>query len=127
VRPETALLVAVIIASCAVLAAVTAVVVIRVASRSGSVMVRRRETFGRATVRTSRDAADLRDQLDRTTRALERMRANGASLDDDMIRLTKSLQAQRAGIEGMTHGRMARVIRLAGLVSKAAQVAFLWR
>jgi len=127
VRPETALLVAVIIACCAVLAAVTAVVVIRVASGSGSVMVRRRETIGRATVRTSRDAADLRDQLERTTRALEQMRANGASLDDGMIKLTKSLQAQRTGIERMTHGRLATVIRFAGLVSKAAQVAFLWR
>ncbi len=90
-------------------------------------MVRRRETIGRATVRTNRDAAGLRDQLEGTTRALERLRASGASLDDDMIRLTRSLQAQRTGIEGMAHGRMATVIRLAGLVSKAARVAFLWR
>lgn len=59
--------------------------------------------------------------------ALERMRGSGASLDDDLSRLTKSLRTQRAGIEGMARGRVATTIRLARLVSKAAQVAFLWR
>jgi hypothetical protein len=119
--------VAVIIAICAVVAAATAMVVIRAASRSRSSMVRRRESIGRAAVRTSRDSADTRDQMQQASTALERVRGEGASWDADMIRLTNTLRAQRAGIDGMTHGRVARLIRLAGLVSKAAQVAFLWR
>ncbi len=90
-------------------------------------LVRRRELIGHAEVQASRVAAEARDRLERTIVAMERMRVDGASWGDDMQRLTRSLEAQRAGIEGMTHGRLAGFVRMAHLVSKAAQFAFLWR
>lgn len=116
-----------IIAICAVLVAGSAVPIVRAAARSGSGLARRREVIGRAAVRISRDAADARDRMARTTTTVERMRVDGMSWDQDMDRLTNSLRAQRQSIERMTQGRLAKVIRLAGVVSKAARVAFLWR
>jgi hypothetical protein len=127
VSPESALVAAVIIAVCAVVAAGSAVLIVRSASRSRVALVRRREPIGHAEVQASRVAAETRDRLERTIVAMERMRVDGASWDDDMQRVTRSLEAQRAGIEGMAHGRLAGFIRMAHLVSKAAQFAFLWR
>jgi hypothetical protein len=127
VRPETALLVAVIIAICAVVAAGGAMLIVRAASRGRSGLVHRRDVIGRTSVRVSRESADLRDRVEHVTAALEQMRVDGTSWDDDMRRLAGSLRTQREGIERMTQGRLATFIRLARLVSKAAQFAFLWR
>ena len=90
-------------------------------------MVERREAMGRTAVRMSRDAAGLRERMVHTATAVERMRSDGAHWDEDIGRLTEALRAQRKGIEQVTHGRLAMVIRMAGVVSKAARFAFLWR
>jgi hypothetical protein len=119
--------VAVIIAVCAVIAAGSAVLIVRSTSRSRAALMRRREIIGHAEVQTSRVAADARDRMEHTTVALQRLRLDGLAWDDDIRRLTRSLEAQRAGIEGVARGRLARIIRLAHLVSKAAQFAILWR
>lgn len=101
--------------------------IVRAASRGRSGLVHRRDVIGRTSVRVSRESADLRDRVEHVTAALEQMRVDGTSWDDDMRRLAGSLRTQREGIERMTQGRLATFIRLARLVSKAAQVAFLWR
>jgi hypothetical protein len=119
--------VAVIIAVCAVVAAGSAVLIVRSASRSRVALLRRREPIGHAEVQASRISAAARDRLERAIIAMERMRVEGASWGDDMQRLTGSLEAQRAGMDGMARGRLAGFIRMAHLVSKAAQFAFLWR
>jgi hypothetical protein len=127
VRPETALLVAIIIAICAVLAAGGAMLTVRAAARGRAGLVQRRESIARTSVRISRESADVRDRVEHVTAALEQMRVDGTSWDADMRGLTGVLQVQREGIERMTQGRLATFIRLARLVSKAAQFAFLWR
>jgi hypothetical protein len=58
---------------------------------------------------------------------VEGMRVEGASLERDIVRLTDSLREQREGIERVTRGRLATVIRVAGVMSKAARFALLWR
>ena len=126
-RPESTLFVAVIVAVCAVLVAGGAVLIFRAASRGRAGLVRRREAIGRSSVRVSRESADLRDRLERATIALGQMRDDGTTRDQDMQRLTESLRRQRSSIDRMTQGRLASFIRLARMVSKAAQFAFLWR
>jgi hypothetical protein len=96
VRPETALLVAVVVAICAVLVAGSAVLVVRVASTRRADLVRRREAIGRTSVHISRDAAFARDWLEDMTVALEQVRVESRSRDDDFDRLTDSLRMQRA-------------------------------
>ena len=126
-RPETAFFVAVIVALCAVLVASGAVLTVRAAFRVRTGLVRRREAIGQSSVRVSRESAELRDQIERTTLALGQMRNDSASWDHEMVRLTGSLRTQRESIDRMTQGRLASVIRVARMVSKAAQFAFLWR
>jgi hypothetical protein len=121
------LLEAVIIAICAVIAAVGAVLVVRAMSRGRSGLVERRAAMARAAGRTSRDAADMRARMEHTITTVERIRGDGASWDADIGRLTDSLRAQREGIERVTRGRLATLIRMASMVSKAARFAFLWR
>jgi len=127
VRPETAFFVAVIIAICAALVAGSAVLIVRAASWGRSGSVRRRETIGRAAVSISRESADARDMMEHVTASLEQMRVDASGWDEDMHRLAASLRTQRDGIERMTQGRLASFIRLARVVGKAAQFAFLWR
>ncbi len=90
-------------------------------------LVRRREAIDEASARVRRESADARDRLERATIALTQMRTQGTTWDDEMQRLTESLRTQRVSIERMTQGRLASFIRLARMVSKAAQFAFLWR
>jgi hypothetical protein len=127
VRPESALLEAVIIVTCAVIAAVGAVVMVRALSRSRSALVQQRAESIRAADQARRDAAALRVQMEHTRATVERMRIDGATWDRDIGRLTDSLRAQRNGIEQVTRGRLATVIRMAGVMSKAARFALLWR
>jgi hypothetical protein len=127
VRPESAFLEAVIIATCAVIAAVGAVVLVRAMSRSRSRLAQRRVDLIRVAGQVRRDATGLRAQMGHTIETVERMRADGASLGQDMGRLTDSLRVQRRGIERVTRGRLATVIRMADVISKAARFAFLWR
>jgi len=127
VRPETAFFVAVIVALCAVLVASGAVLIVRAAFRGGVALVRQREAFGQSSVRVSRESAVLRDRIERTTMALGQIRNDGMAWDQEMQRLTESLRTQRESIDRMTQGRLASVIRVARMVSKAAQFAFLWR
>ena len=125
--PESALLAAVVIAVCAVIAAGSAVLIVRATAGYRRTLVRRREELGHAEVRVSHAAADARDGVERVGAAVGRLRVERAAWDDEMRRLTDALRTQRRNIEGMTRGRLARIIRVAHLVSKAAQFAFLWR
>jgi leucyl aminopeptidase (aminopeptidase T) len=127
VSPESALLAAVIIAICAAISAGSAVLIVRATGRYRRLLALRREELGHAEVEVSHVAADARDGMARVVVAAERMREEEASWDDELRRLTHVLQEQRANIEGMTRGRLARIIRVAHMVSKAAQFAFLWR
>jgi len=127
VSPETAQFVAVIVVICAVLVAGGTTLMVRAASRNRAGLVQRREAVERSAVRVSRESAELRDRMEHVTRSLERMRVDGTSWERDMQRWTGSLREQRASIERMTQGRLASIIRMARVVSKAAQVAFLWR
>ncbi len=118
---------AVIIAIGAALVAGGAVFIVRAASRGRAGLERGRDAIGRSAVGISRDAADARDMMERVTTSLEQVRVDGSGWQDDMQRLTESLRMQRDGIERMSRGRLASTIRLARMVSKAAQFAFLWR
>ncbi len=125
--PESALLVAVAIAVCAVIAAGSAVLIVRATAGYRRTLLWRREELGHAEIRVSHAAAAARDDVERVRATVDRMREERASWDDEMRRLTHTLREQRTTIEGMTRGRLARIIRMAHLVSKAAQFAFLWR
>ena len=118
---------AVIIAICAALVAGSAVLIVRAASRGRSGSVHRREAIGRAAVSISHESADARDRMEHVTTSLEQMRVDASGWDEEMHRLAASLRTQRDGIERMTQGRLASIIRLARVVGKAAQFAFLWR
>ncbi len=90
-------------------------------------LTRRREEMGHAEVQASHTAADVRDGAERVVAVVERIRDERASWEDEMRLVTHALRGQRTNIEGMTSGRLARIIRMAHLASKAAQFAFLWR
>lgn len=111
----------------AILMACGGVLLVRALGRYRSGLMRRRDALGRANGSVRRVCADVRDRSAGTAASAERMRRDGESWDVDMSRLSQSLREQRPAIERLTHGRLAMGARVAGLISKAAQIAFLWR
>jgi hypothetical protein len=74
-----------------------------------------------------RDAPGLRLRIDHATVRVDRLREEWAASDQAVTDMTESLVSLRGALEGLTRGRLAILIRGAGIVSKAAQVALLWR
>ncbi len=126
-NPESALLETVIIVFGAVVAAVGAVLMLRATSRIRSGLAQRHVALARATEETRREAAAIRTAAEHSIAMVEGMRVEGASRERDIVRLTDALREQREGIERVTHGRLATVIRVASVMSKAARFALLWR
>ena len=127
VSPGTSPLVAALVAVCAVLVACAAVLVVLLARWVNGRASGATERLRSLTSAVGREAPAARHRLtraaDRTDALRERWRVADRTLDGP----TGSLAAVRGSIESMTQGRLAGLIRAAGLVSRAAQVALLWR
>ena len=112
---------------CALAAAGGAALFVRWAARTRVALRGQRHEIARTATRTSRNAADIRERLAGSVDAMDRLRMQGELLDDRTMALVAWLGERRRGMERITQGRLATVIGLASLASKAARVAFLWR
>lgn len=91
----------------------------------GSAAVRDRMLMAEAALR--RDVPVLRGHMDVVTARVDVLRTQWAASDVAVVDMTDSLASIRGSLEGLTRGRLAALIRGAGIVSKMAQVALLWR
>ena len=125
--PEASNLVAVLSAVCALLVAGVAASVSLLAIRwsRGASRTLRELTVQASVVR--RDVPVLRARIDRATSRIDRLGEQWAATDRAVSDMTVTLTSMRGTLEGLTRGRLAMLIRGAGFVSKAAQVALLWR
>ena len=125
--PDTRSLVAVIVAVCALLVVgfAAGVTLLAIRSTRGAITAR-----GRVTALTSdlrRDAPGVRARIEQSAIRVDRLREQWAATDQAVTDLTGSLTSLRGSLQRLTRGRLAMLIRGAGIVSKAAQVALLWR
>jgi hypothetical protein len=127
VDPGTSALVAALVAACAVLVACAAVVVVLLGRAVGGRSSQASERLRRATSAVALEAPAARRRLMASADRIDALHQSGAAADRVVGGLTGSLADMRGAIEGMTQGRLARLIRTASLVSRAAQVALLWR
>jgi hypothetical protein len=127
VDPGTSALVAALVAACAVLVACAAVVVVLLGRAVGRRSSQAGERLRRATSVMGLEAPAARRRLIAAADRIDALHQSGAASDQRLGGLTGSLADLRGAIEGMTQGRLARLIRTASLVSRAAQVALLWR
>jgi hypothetical protein len=74
-----------------------------------------------------REAPIARLRLAQAGERVDQLRRRWAAGDRAMGKLSRSLVAARASIERITRGRLAGVVRGAGLLSRTAQLAWLWR
>ena len=125
--PDSNSLVAVIVAACAILAVGVAagVTLLSIRFRTGASTATLRMRTQASEVR--RDAPELRMRIERVAGRVDRLREEWAATDQAVTDLTGTLESVRDSLEGLTRGRLALLIRGAGFVSKAAQVALLWR
>jgi hypothetical protein len=68
-----------------------------------------------------------RARMEQAANRVDRIRDEWAATDRTVADMTVTLATMRGSLEGLTRGRLAMLIRGAGFVSKAAQVALLWR
>jgi hypothetical protein len=127
VDPGTRALVAALVAVCAVLVACAAVLVVLLARAVDGRSSEAAERLRRATSVVGREAPAARRRLVTTADRIDAVLAHGPTADERIDGLTGSLAEMRGAIEGVTQGRLAGLIRAAGFVSRAAQVALLWR
>jgi hypothetical protein len=127
VDPDSNDLVAVLVAACATL-------VVGAAAGVTLLSIRFRIAASRATLRmrtqasdVRRDAPELRLRIERAAGGVDRLREEWRATDQAVTDMTGTLASVRGSLEGLTRGRLALLIRGAGIVSKAAQVALLWR
>ena len=125
--PDTNSLVAVVAAVCAVLVACVAVVLVLLTRRltGGSARARQQLAAAAAVVRT--DSPRLRARLEATTVRMGQLEERWSAADRAVSDMTGSLASMRGTLESLTQGRLAMLIRGAGIVSKVAQFALLWR
>jgi hypothetical protein len=127
VGPDSSELVAVVVAVCALLvvgiAAGLTLLVIRLTQ--GASLARRHMTEQVSTLR--HDVPGLRARIDHAASRVDRLREEWAATDQAVTDMTVTLASMRGSLERLTRGRLAMLIRGAGLVSKAAQLALLWR
>lgn len=69
----------------------------------------------------------LRRRLSVTGDQADRLVARAEATDRRMVAAIGSMTSLRHSLEGLTQGRLATLIRGAGIVSKVAQFALLWR
>jgi hypothetical protein len=127
VSPEASSLVAIVVAVGAALVACAAAGSLLLAARVARGAAGARDGLARATVALRREGPSLRDRMAATTRRLDLLRVRWVATDQAMAGLTASLGSVRGSLERVTQGRLATVIRGAGIVSKVAQFALLWR
>ncbi len=125
--PETNSLVAVLVAVCALLVAGIAAAVSLFATRVARTMTLARERLDAQTTRLRHDGPVLRAQVEQARVRVDRLREEWAATDEAVTDMTATLASVRGSLEGLTRGRLAMLIRGAGIVSKAAQLALLWR
>ena len=125
--PDTSDLVAVLVAVCALLVVgfAAGVTLLAIRFRSGAIRARDRVTVMTSDVR--RNAPGVRARIELSASRVDRLREQWAATDQAVTDLTGSLTSLRGSLERLTRGRLAMLIRGAGIVSKAAQVALLWR
>ncbi len=125
--PDISTLIAALVAACAVLVASAAVGLVLLARRlrmwSTSACVR----LDRAGDMLCREAPRVRLLLGRLDADVERIRRQDAAMDARLVGMSASLLTIRRTIEGVTQGRLATFIRGAGILSRVAQFALLWR
>ena len=66
-------------------------------------------------------------RIERATDRVDRLREEWAATDQAVTDVADTLASARGSLEGLTRGRLALLIRGAGIVSKTAQLALLWR
>lgn len=125
--PEANSLVAVVVAVGAALVACAAVGLVLLATRMVDASVRARVRIERAMVVVGEDAARFRHRIEAAAGQLDALRARWVATEGATSRATTSLASARRSLEGITKGRLAMLIRGAGIVSKVAQFALLWR
>lgn len=125
--PDPSSLVAALVAVGAVLVACVAVGLALLAARVRRGSARATERLGRATPAIRQDAARVRATLTMASDRLDRVGAQWRAGDAAMSGVTVSMAALRGSLERFTRGRLATLIRGAGVVSKVAQFALLWR
>jgi hypothetical protein len=127
VSPDTSSLVAVVVAVCAVLVACAGVGLVLLAIRLTQGATRARERLVAASSVVRQDAPRVRERLALATGRIDRLREVWVASDQATMDLTGSLASARRSLVGLTQGRLAVLIRGAGIVSKVAQFALLWR
>lgn len=125
--PDANSLLAVLAAVCAALVACVAVGIVLLATRVGVRSGRARHRLELTTSTLRRDGPRVRRRLAASTARLESMRLRWSASDLVMTGVGKSLASVRESLERLTRGRLATLIRGAGMVSKVAQFALLWR
>lgn len=125
--PDANNLVAIVVTVCAILTAGAAVGVVVLARRVSGASRQVRDRLGTAASVVRRDGPVLRDRLVTATDRLDRMRGRSDDTERAMADLTRSLTGVRVSLERLTRGRLAMLIRGAGVASRAAQFALLWR
>ena len=125
--PDTSELVAVVVAVCALLVMGVAAGLTMLATRltRDASLARRRITTQASTLR--HDVPGLRARIDQAASRVDRLRDEWAATDKAVTEMTVTLASMRGSLERLTRGRLATLLRGAGLVSKAAQFALLWR
>jgi hypothetical protein len=127
VSPDTSSLVAVIAALCAVAAACVAVGAVLLARRLTADSVRARRQLAAAASVARTDGPRVRARLDATTERMGQLEVRWSAADRAVSEMTGTLASARGSLEGLTRGRLAMLIRGAGIVSRAARFALLWR
>ncbi len=125
--PDTSSLVAVVVAVCALLVAGVAAGLTLLAIRLGkhASVARARMTAQASTLR--REGPARRARIEEAAARVDRLRDEWAATDQAVSDMTDTLAAVRGSLERLTQGRLAMLIRGAGVASKAAQLVLLWR
>lgn len=125
--PDANSLVAAFAAVGAVLVACVAVGFALLAARVRVGSARATDRLVRAIPAVHQDAARIRLTLTTASDRLDRLRDQWRDTDRVVSDMSVSLVAVRGSLERLTRGRLATLIRGAGMVSKVAQFALLWR
>ena len=125
--PDSNSLVAVLVAACATLVVGIAVSVTLLSIRIGRGTSRAGLRMRTQASEVRRDAPGLRMRIEGATDRVDRLREQWAATDQAVTDVADTLASARGSLEGLTRGRLALLIRGAGIVSKTAQLALLWR
>lgn len=126
-RPEPALLLAVIATAVAVAALVGGILLVTVArgmrQRTRQVAIELVEVA----IEVRRSCGLAREGLDRATTTMERLQGPLQTMEDRMEESITAMRRQRAGFEHVHRRRLSPVVRLFRVAGIAARVAVLWR